>query len=148
MPTQYTRTQLEALPTAELIKLFNTIAGKQVTRFSSRKAGIKQLLNALAERARETASPKLNVRTVRNGKPADGSGKAGRPTVAFSVKLNEAGKSEVRSTSLRGQIIAHLKSINGTATVAELEAKFGDKVRGAVQKLMAVDWLKRTEPAA
>ena len=144
---QHTRAQLEAMPTQELVRLYNTIAGKQVTRFSSREAGIKSLLKALAERAKSAKT----VRTVRDGKD-DTSGKtskAGRPQAMFSVKLARQGKSEVRSSSLRGQIIAHLKTQEqSTASIADLEAKFGDKARGAVQKLLSVDWLQKLETAA
>src|SRR5262245_61006662 len=83
----FTRTQLEALPTHELVKLYNTIAGKQITKFSSREAGIKALLKSLAERS-QTAQQTRTVRTVRDGKPDNGKvSKAGRPSVTFSVKM-------------------------------------------------------------
>jgi hypothetical protein len=135
-----TRAQLEALPTHELVKLYNTIAGQRVQKFSSRAAGIKLLLAALAERAKSAPKPRLAVRTV--SKVATN---AGRPKVVFSVKMAEEGKSEVRSKSLRGQILAHLKTAsNRTAAIADLESKFGDAARGAVLKLLEVGWLVRT----
>jgi hypothetical protein len=138
---QYTREQLEALPTPELVRLYNTIAGKSVKRFSSREAGIKALLSAIAARAQDPT-----VRTVRGSASIEvpvGS-KAGRPPVAFSVTLCEEGKSDVHGSSLRGQILAFLKTLSTpTLSILELERKFGVKARGAVHKLASVGWLKK-----
>lgn len=141
----HTRSQLEALPTHELIKLYNTVrleGAPLVKRFSSREAGINQLLKALA--ARSTTSQKdAKVRTVLDGKNDGKSAKAGRPVTGFSVKLADHGKSEVRATSLRGQIIAYVKECGGVAKTADIEVKFGEPTRGAILKLIEVEWLSR-----
>lgn len=144
----YTREQLEAMSTPELIKLYNRITGKSTKRFSSREAGIKSLLTAISERAARPQLPQgarvTGVRTVRAGKEVDASkSRAGRPQIVYSVHVAE-GKSEVRASSLRGKILAHMKACS-TASITELEEKFGEAARGAVQKLLdpKVGWLKR-----
>jgi hypothetical protein len=136
---QFTREQLEAMKTAELLKLYNRLSPKKVKRFESRKSAVEKLLKLLAERAATEAA--LPVRTV----TPMGKSKAGRPTLSFSITANSEGKSEVRESSLRGQIMAHIKTLpNATVTIAELETKFGAKARAAVQKLIANDWVRRT----
>lgn len=143
---QYTREQLDAMETVELVKLYNKLSTKKVKRFESRKTAVEKLLKLLADRAAIAAAlPQGTVRTVSKMKSA----KAGRPVVDFAVTACAEGKSEVRESSLRGQIMAFIKALpNATATIVQLEAKFGDKARSAVQKLMAVDWLKKAEPEA
>lgn len=142
---QFTREQLEAMGTAELLKLHNrliTTPAKPVKRFESRKIGITKLLRLIAERAAVEASlPKGTVRTVSKM----GASKAGRPTLEFSVAACQDGKSDVRESSLRGQIMVHIRSQpESKASISQLESKFGtEKTRGAVQKLIAVGWLKR-----
>lgn len=132
---QYTKEQLQAMKMQELVKLYNQCTtGQQIKRFESRAKAVERTMEALANRR-----PAPGVRTVRNG------GKMGRPQLAFTVVLAE-GKSQVRNGSLRGQIIAHLKTLTpNEATIAALEQKFTAKARGAVQKLLEVGHLKRKE---
>lgn len=143
---QFTKEQLEALKTPELVKLYNKHSSKKVKRFESRKVAVQKILQLISDHAAKVASlPTGTVRTVRKLNTS----KAGRPTLEFSVTACAEGASEVREDSLRGQIMKFIKEqADATATIAALESKFGDKVRGAVQKLIAVKWLKRNEPAA
>lgn len=135
MQHQYTQGQLEGLPTAQLIILYNRLSSKAVKRFSSRAAGVKSILAELAK------LPPPTVRTVRK---ASGDSKAGRPPVSFKVTLAE-GRTEVQGKSLRGKILTHMRSLAAGADegVSTLEEKFGKEVRGAIQKLIQVGWLKR-----
>lgn len=134
---QFTKEQLQAMPMPELVKLYNQCSGEGIKRFSSRSKGVQRTIEALAKRPSSTIA---GVRTIRNG------GKLGRPLLDFPVVLAEQGKSQIRATSLRGQIIAHMKTLTPpSTTVAALVEKFTEKARGAVQKLLEVGWLKRPE---
>lgn len=116
----------------ELVNIYNRLSGKQVKRFATRQRGVELILSVL---------PKEEV-PVPKRKPAD----TGRPLAKFSVELVPEGKSAVRGESLRGRILAYLKSLpSPRAAITELEEKFGREARGAVQKLMdpRVAWLKR-----
>ena len=72
----------------------------------------------------------------------------GRPPRPFNVTLLPEGKSDVYSRSLRGQILAYLKSLSRpTCDIRELEQRFGVSARGAVHKLVSMGWLKKRSPS-
>ncbi len=71
--------------------------------------------------------------------------KRGRPVEEFSVVLQPAGsgKSRPHPNSMRGRIMAHLRSGSGAALISALVEEFGPSARGAVQKLREANHVRR-----
>lgn len=106
---------------AELVSLYNRLTGKTVRRFSTRERGAELVLKA-----------------------ENGSKKHGRPFASYCVTLAPKGKITVREDSIRGKIIAHLKTLSSAqASIKDLEEKFGKQARGAVHKLIFAGWLTK-----
>ena len=72
--------------------------------------------------------------------------KLGRPVLNFVVALVPAGGTiALRPRSFRTEVINYLRECGGRTTIADLEAQFGRQVRGAVQKLIEVNWVGRPD---
>jgi hypothetical protein len=142
----HTKQQLEAMKPAELVKLYNTLAGTSIKRFETKNKGIERIMKWQEEHPETPPASQATTTTRTVSKMA---GKIGRPPLDYTVKVKAdgAGKSHVRESSLRGKILAHLKANGMKARVQQLEQQFGRKARGAVLKLIEVNWLERDDSA-
>lgn len=132
-----TKAQLEKMATAELIKLYNELAQKNIKRFSSRGTGMKMLL---------ALQPPGKARTV-SGKEKKSN--RGRKPIDFEVKLKPegTGKSKVHGDSLRGKLLVHLSEKGGTLKLSQINEHFSRDMSGPVQKLLAKRHVDRIELA-
>ena len=135
--TETTEKKLAEMSGKELLALYNRLANRKAKKFSSRAWGEKTVKELLT--MREGAAPLAAPRTVQK---LTGDVKKGRPSMEFNLSP-ATGKTKVRVGSLRGQIMAHIGT--SQATMASLEEKFGRAARGAVQKLLEAEWLKRSD---
>lgn len=153
-----TQHNLKILSNKELVVLYNQASGKTIKRFSTRAVGERLTAAALAVPSPITpaGSAKKKAHYVpkssAKAQKANGSGskgKIGRPAIQFSVKLTaDEAKSNLQKQSSRQKVVDWLKEQKGgTATIAQLEEKFG-KVRGVVTKLAFVGWVKVIETEA
>ncbi len=69
----------------------------------------------------------------------------GRPPLRYSVAITrEGGSTKLHLNSRRAHVIAHLRAAGETgAHIAELARVFGPRVRGVLQKLQKVGWVRR-----
>lgn len=142
MPEELTRSQLDAMPTPKLVELYNRLTGAQLRRFQSRKIGIERIV---VELNRQRPAEVQATRTVSPLATTDA--KRGRPRKDFAVQISALGQSTVRSSSMRGKILAWLKEHDSKGTTQQLTEAFGEKARGAINKLLEVGWLKREQTA-
>lgn len=151
-----TKAQLEAMATAELVAHYNVLLESErkplIKRFESKSKGIARILKwyeehpAVAATTPPTPAAPAVRESVRTVSPM--AVRSGRPHLNYHVKLtpdDAAGKSRVRETSLRGKILAHLRAHGGSAPITALEEAFGRKARGAVMKLMIVNWVTKEQ---
>lgn len=147
-----TKAQLESMSAAELVSHYNVLlqsAGNPpIDRFASKPKGIARILKFYTDNPEpEPVAPpppavSESVRTVRRMT----SERQGRPMKEYHVKITSregGGTARVRAASLRGQILDVLRANGGRVAISKLEEQFGRKARGAVMKLMVVQWVEK-----
>lgn len=150
--------QVKALSTAELIAKYNALTNKSIKKFSSRAAGERQVLAALARRTETTPASTPAVTTVTRAIKGAASGRNGRPKASYIVVLTEEkAKSKPHEKSDRAALIAHLKTcepfqynnerLTHAAWIEVIEKHFAKRMRGVVQKLIEKGWLRRIDVA-
>ncbi len=163
-PKKGTRTMtqhnLKILSAVELVALYNKATGKSIKRFANRAAGERLTLAALSAPAGTSAARAARKAKTPVAKPeatltapsrkvngtAGGKSKVGRPVIPFIITLSEADKkANLQKNSARQKVVDWLKEQKGgSATIAQLEEKFGDvkNIRAVVAKLVATGWAK------
>lgn len=151
--------KLKLLSTKDLLAKYNELTGKSIKRFSSRDAGEKQTLAAMtaAKPAAAKKPKKVAAETTTITAPAETVAAAqvkvmkenatqGRPNLDYKIELSE-GVAKVRDSSLRGKIMAYLRTAGTPKQVAlsALVTMFGVEAKGAVQKLTQTKWLRRID---
>lgn len=124
--------------TKELIAKYNQLTGKSIKKFSSRAAGERQVLAAMANSI-ATATKLPSPRKIKGHASAEA---VGRPIKDFTVTLNAQGSSRPNAVSARRQLLEWLKTLpSKTASIGAIEAHFERNMRGVVGKLRAKNWL-------
>ena len=144
--------KVKAMPTPELLTLYNSLTGKSIKKFSSRANGEKQTLAALTAKAATAAKADTPKAEATAAAPAAARKvslmgvKMGRPKSDYGIQVIDGAASKLRPSSMRSMIVNHMNAQpNRSCTISALTEKFGDAVHGAVVKLLSGKHVRRTD---
>lgn len=115
-PEEVKLSEIPLASMAELVAEYNKHSDKPVAGFRNRATAEERVASVLPQQR-------------------------GRKPVNFTVKYVGKGRSNVRETSTRGKILAHIME-QGTITKNDLDRKFGINTAGYIGKLAEMDHVK------
>lgn len=131
--------EVKSAPTKQLIATYNELSGgAPIKKFKDRATAESRVTNLLRK-----AAP-AKVRVVKGKATANA---VGRPRATFKITATpDSAKGRLNKNSLRTQVMDFLSTRpNGTASVDEVNEKFGRQMAGVIQKLLFVNYVKRQD---